>query len=325
MDILQCRSLKEASYSPDFYRFMTVGLRDTLLLAYLKYQAKTTYERLIVPLTSNKNKEGYPSIGLPSLPERVQPGEAYPEKKIGDDDLVEITNADFGEIIAIHQNLIDDDQTGAIAMQPNQLGEAMRKKEDKTVYSIINGNPTTYDSNAFFSLNHPGITGAAGRAENDNIYTNVTLSANAVAVVLGVIGGWTGATAEDDLDVMATDLVVPKNLQMTANLLTQSDFLPLAYAAGALGPAASVGAGKNVLKEAGLGVIASQRLDKTSTTDWYVKTDFPGIGFQTRQELQVTPEQEAGAARFERKLLRWRADKRWQVAVINWRGFFKIS
>ena len=325
MNIFQARSLKEASYSPEFYRFMTVGLRDTLLLAYLKYQAKSTYERLVTMLTSTKDKEGYPSLGVPSLPDRVQPGEPYPEKKIGDDDLVEITNADFGEIIAIHQNLIDDDQTGSIRQQPTQLGEAMHKKEDKTVYSLITGNPTIYDSGAFFALNHPGITGGAALGVNDNIYTNVTMSANAIAVAMGIIGAWVGATTEDKLDVMATDIVCPKNLMTTANLLVQSDFLPLAYAAGTLGPAASVGAGRNVLKDYGLGVISSSRLDSVSTTDFYIKTDFPGIGFQVRQPLAVTPEAEAGTARFERKLLRWRVDKRWQTAVLNWRGMMLIS
>lgn len=325
MNILDCRNLKEASYSPEFYQFMTVGLRDVILLAYMRYAAKSTYERLVTPLTSTKDKEGYPSIGVPGLPEKVLAGESFPEKKIGDNDLVELTNEDFGEIIAIHENLMDDEQTGGIRAQIPALGEAMHKKEDKTVYSLITGNPTIYDSQAFFSLNHPGITGGAAIGANDNIYTNVTLSANAVAAVIGIIAGWTGATSEDDLDVMATDIVCPKNLATTASTLTQSDFLGLAYAAGVLGPAASTAQAKNMLKDLNLGVISSQRLDKVSTTDWYVKTDFVGIGFQTRQPLRVEMENPQSGVRFEKKLIRARVDKRWTAGVLNWRGMFKVS
>ncbi len=319
--------MREASYSPEFYRFFTVGLRDLILDAYLKYAAKTTFERIVVVSNSLKDKEGYPSIGAPGLPERVNAGEAFPEKKIGDDDMVEMTNADFGEIIAIHENLFEDDQTGSIRQQPTELGNAMRKKEDKCVYSIITGNPTIYDSQAFFSVNHPGMTGGAAVAANDNIYTNVTLSASALAVVIGMIGAWTGATADDDLDVMATDLIVPQALRMAANLLVQSDFIGLAYASGGMGLGATAGQGRNPIKDLNLNIIVSQRLDKIATvgtTDWFVKTDFPGIVHQVRSQLRVVQEAMAGES-FERKLLRFRIDKRQEFGVLNWRGMMKVS
>lgn len=325
MDILDSRILKEASYSPDFYQFLQVGLRDLILLAYQRQAAKRTYERIVTAAPSTKDKEGYPIMGDPGLPERVQPGESYPEKTIGSNDLVELVNEDFGEIIAIHENLLEDDQTGALSGQFTRLGEAMGRKEDKTVYSIINGNPTIYDSQAFFGLNHPGVTGGAADASNDNLYTNVTLSANAVAAIIGIIAGWRGASSEDDLDIMAADLVLPKNLATTGVMLTQSDFIGLAYAAGQLGPAASTAQARNALKDLNIGVISSQRLDRTSTTDWYVKTDFPGFVFQTRSPLRVTMENENSGVRFEKKLIRGRVDKRWAAGIINWRCMAKVS
>lgn len=321
--IWELRSLKEASTRPEFYRFMTVGLKDLLFKGYK--EAAITYPRLVALEDSNKDKEGYPSLGSAYLPERVLEGQPFPEKGLSPDDLVEVTNCKYGRIIAITQELIDDDQTKQIAKEPLQLGAAHAKHEDKTVYSIINGNATGYDSQAIFSLNHPGYTGGSAVAANDNLYTNVTLSANALAVVLGMIAGWTGHSSEDILDVTATDLLVPKNLEYTANLLTQSEYLPLGQGAGALGPAGTVGQGKNVLKNAGLGVIASARLDKTSTSDWYVKTDFPGLVFQWREKLQLLEENEASGVRFERDVYRWKSRARWAAKCINWRFAVKVS
>lgn len=321
--IWELRSIREAATRPEFYRFLSVGLKDLLFKAYK--EAKSTYETLVVFTDSDKNKEGYPSLGALGLPVRVLEGEPYPERNLPQEDMVEVTNHKFGEIIAISDELIEDDQTRMIMRLPMDLGNAHKKHEDKTVYSIINGNATGYDSQAFFSLNHPGYTGGAAIAANDNIYTNVTLSANALAVVLGMIAGWTGHADDDILDVTATDIVVPQNLKYTANLLTQSDFLGSAYAAGVFGPAAAIGNGKNVLKQAGLGVISSARLDKVSTTDWYIKTDFPGLMFQWRAKLAMLEENEASGVRFERGVRRWRTSARWRAMPVNWRWGVKVS
>lgn len=321
--IWQLRSIKEAATRADFYRFLTIGLKDLLFKAYR--EAPVTYDRLVTFQDSTKDKEGYPSLGSLGLPQQVLEGEPYQERTIPQDDMVEITNHKFGEIIAITEELIDDDQTKMVMRLPLDLGNAHKKHEDKTVYSLINNNPTGYDSQAIFSLNHPGFTGGAAMAVNDNIYTSVTLSANAVAVALGIIAGWVGHADDDILDVTATDLVVPKNLAHTARLLTESNFLPLAYAAGALGPSGTVGTGPNVLKDNNLGVISSARLDKTSTTDWYIKTDFPGLVYQWRKKLELLAENEASGVRFERDVMRWKSRARWRSKFVNWRWGIKVS
>lgn len=321
--IYNLRTLREAATRSEFYQFMQVALKDLLFKAYK--EARITYPQLVRFETSDKTKEGYPSLGNVSLPTKVLEGEAFQERQIGKKDFVEITNFKFGEIIAITRENIDDDQTREIRRQPQDLGNAHAKQEDKTVYSIITGNPTLYDSAAWFSLNHPGVTGGGAIAANDNIYTNVTLTANALAVVLGMIAGWTAANSDDILDVTATDLVVPQALKHTANILTQANLLPLAYAAGAFGPAAQGSVDKNPLKDHKLGVISSARLDKVSTGDWYVKTDFPGFVFQNRDPLELLQENEASGVAFEREVMRWKSRKRWGVKVINWRAMMLVS
>ena len=321
--IWELRNLKEAATRSEFYQFMNVALKDLLFKAYK--EARSTYEQLVTFEDSLKDKEGYPSIGALSLPTKVLSGEAFSERQIGKKDYVEITNFKYGEIIAITRELLDDDQTKEIKRQPLDLGNAHKKFEDKTVYSILNGNATGYDSQAIFSLNHPGVVGGGAIAANDNLYTNVTLTANALATVLGIIAGWTGATNEDILDVTALDVVVPQNLKQTGIMLTQSNVIAAAYAAGVLGPAASIGAAKNPLRDHNLNVIASARLDKTSTTDWYVKTDFPGLVFQWRDRLELMRENEASGVAFEREVYRWKSRVRFGLKMINWRWGMKVS
>lgn len=264
-------------------------------------------------------------MGAPGLPEQVREGESYKEGQFGLDDMVEITNLKYGEIIAVTHEMIEDDQTKRVIQQPNRIGAGHKKFEDKITYSILTANATAYDSQAFFSLNHPGITGGGAIAANDNILTAVTLSANAIAQALGIMARWTGASADDILDVTAKNLVVPKNLKYTANILTQSAFLPLAFAAGVLGPGATTGQAKNVLADENLGVISSARLDSSSTTDWYIWSDFPGLIFQTREPLKLLAESEESGTFFERDVRRWKSRKRFRIGVINWRVGMLIS
>jgi len=321
--IYKLKSIKEAATRNEFYNFLTVGLKSLLFNAYRN--TKVTYPQLVTFEQSIKDKEGYPALGMPGLPSKVLEGQPYSAKNLPKEDTVEITNYKFGEIIEITEELIDDDQTGKIKSLPQGLGKAHAKFEDKSTYSIITTNGTAYDSQNLFSMSHPGYTGGGAIAGNDNIYTSVTMSANALAIVIGKIARWTGHTSEDILDVTAVNLVVPENLRQTANVLTRSDFIPYGYAAGPYGPAATNAPGKNIIKDLGLGTIGSPRLDSTSTLDWYVFTDFPMIIFQWRQKLRVLAEDPTAGERFERDVMRWKSKVRFGLKAINWRGGILVS
>lgn len=321
--IWECDSIKEAATRPEFYQFLNSGLKTTMLNAYK--ETPSTYEQIVDFETSTKDKESYPSLGNIDLPEQVLESEAFPRKNIPKNDYVEITNLKYGSIIEITRELIDDDQTKKVKDLPKERGVSHKKKEDKTVYSIINGSPVLYDAQSFFSLNHPGYTGGGAIGANDNIYTSVTMSANALAVAISMIALWTGFTSEDILDIQAKFLLVPARLKYTANLLTQSDFLPLGYAAATLGPAATTGNGKNVLRDLGLRVFSSPRLDGTSVGDWYVRTNMKGFIFQVRDQLELYAAQPNTGEWFNRDVLQWKDRKRWATKVVNWRTMMKVS
>lgn len=316
-------SIKEASTRPEFYRLLDSGLKMSMFGAYK--QTPSTYEQIVDFETSTKDKEAYPSLGNLDLPEKVREGEPFPRKGIPKHDYVEVTNFKYGKIIEITKELIDDDQTKRIKQLPTERGQSHKKKEDKTVYSIINGSPVLYDSQSFFSLNHPGYAGGGAIGANDNIYTSVTLSANALAVAISMIALWTGFTSEDILDVQPKFILTPARLRYTANLLTQSDFMPYGYAAATLGPAATTGQGKNVLKDLNLGVLTSPRLDGTSVGDWFIRTSMRGFIFQIREALELYAAQPNTGAWFERDVLQWKDRKRWGTKVINWRTMLKVS
>ena len=113
-------------------------------------------------------------------------------------------------------------------------------------------------------------------------------------------------------------------LQQTAYGLTKADLLPLAYAAGALGPAAANGQMPSSWKNK-IGVISSHRLDRVSLTDWYVKTDFPGLLYQKRKGLQIMQEGLGTGQHFSHGLHRTPTEERFGGKIIQWRGFALIS
>ena len=319
--------IREAMTSTDFYQFMQKGVKSLVIDSYQKALVKTTYQELTVLDTSDSNKEDYPSMGGPQLPRLKAEGMPYEAINGGSPDSVPVTNQTFGGIIELTSEADADDKTPgkALRKQAQQVGPNHAKQKDKVVYSILSNNPTIYDGGAFFRLNHPGYTGGANRPSNDNEYTAVTLSANALATVLGRIAQWEGADPDQELDVQAESLVVPITLQQTAFGLTRADLLPFAFAAGPLGPAATGGVGMPNVMKGKIGVITSHRLDRASLVDWFIKTSFPGFVYQPREGLSVMAEAANAGRAFSHGTLRWRTSERYRLKVINWRSFAWIS
>ena len=318
--------LREAMTRSDFNAFMTKGLKGLILDSYSKAAAQTNFQEIVVVDDSESNLEDYPTMGDPEMPRLVKEGEEFKTLNPGAPDNVKVTNFKYGGIIELTTEAADDDQTPGkrLSRQAQRLGPKHMEFKDKVFFSLVSANGTIYDGGAFFRLNHPGYNGGADRASNDNLYTAVTMSANALAVTMGIISRWEGADADQDLNIKIQSVVCPVQLQQTAYGLTRADLLPLAYAAGALGPAAANGQMPSMWKNK-IGVTASQRLDRISTTDWYVKTDFPGLLYQRRQGLQVTQEANDSGEAFSKGVLRWKTSERFGGKVINWRSFMLIS
>ncbi len=321
------KALREAMTRSDFASFMVKGLKGTIIDAYSRAQAQTNFDQLVVVETSESDHEEYPTMGATELPRKVLEGEEFKTLNPGSPDLVKVTNFKYGGIIELTSEASEDDQTPGktLSKQAAALGSGHARYKDKAFFSLITSNPAIYDGGNLFALDHPGYTGGAARGGNDNIYTAVTLSANALATVLGKISLWEGADADQDLDIMVESLVVPVTLQQAAYGLTKADLLPFAAAAGPNGPAATVSGGMPSSWKNKIGVISSHRLDRVSLTDWYVKTNFPGLMHQKRKGLEIMQEGLGTGQHFLKGLHRTRTEERFGAKWVNWRGMFLIS
>ena len=70
---------------------------------------------------------------------------------------------------------------------------------------------------------------------------------------------------------------------------------------------------------------AGDRRARASLTDWYVKTTFPGLLYQTREGLSVLAEAPNAGKSFENGVIRWRSSERFGGRPLNWRGFILVS
>ena len=322
----EIRSIKEAATRPDFYKLLTSGLKTKMFDKYNKVDSE--YEQVVSFEGSTKDKETYPSLSDIGDPEKILEGEAFKENSPFVMQDVEVTNYKYGKIIAITREMVDDDQTKKIKAQPAKLGAAHKNYENKVVFSAIVGGTTAatcYDGLAIYTTNHLNRSGGAAQANNDNIYTNVTLSAGAVIVAMDMINLWRGLN-DERISVNPVAILCTPRLGYTARWLMSGTGLP-AYGANALGPASAyaITVGKSPLPM--LKVIISKWLGKltSSALDWYIWTDVPGWVFQWRDKLELYKEGDLSTSWFERDVMRWKSRERFGFKCIDWRASMLIS
>lgn len=324
--MLNFTSIKEAATRPDFYKLLDVGNKLKMFDVYNKVDSE--YEQYVSFETSTKAKETYPSLSDIGDPELVLEGDPFKEAGIGAMQDVEITNYKYGRILAITREMVDFDQTKKIKDQPGKLGKAHKNFENKIVFSaIVNGATagTCYDGLAIYTTNHLNRAGGAAQANNDNIYTAVTLSAGSIIVAMDMINLWKGLD-DDDITVNPIAIAVTPRLSYTARWLMQGTGLP-AYAANVLGAASAYAStvGNNPLPM--LKVWTSKWLGKMTSNplDWYIWTDVPGWVWQWFQKLELYKEGNLASSWFERDVMRWKSRTLFGFKNIDWRASMLIS
>jgi len=321
----ECDKLEfqEAMTRKDYNDFFKKGLRGALIDSYTKAAKKTTYQELVTVEPSDSDKEEYPVIGDPENPTLVMEGERYQQGNPGAPDLITVTNFKHGMLIELTDEAAADDKSPGkqLAKQATKIGPKHATFKNKVFYSIILANGTIYDGNAFFSANHPFYTGSAAGANNDNAYSGVTLSVNALAVAISMVSLWEGGNSDQELDIEVEKIVVPKRLLPAATALVRMASVPIAYAAGVMGPTTVAGGGQAPwqVRDLGLKIVTDGRLDRTSTVNWYLWTNMAGLIYQPREGLTVVQEAPNSGEGFERGVLRWRSSERFGRKVGNWR------
>ncbi len=235
---------------------MAVVTSDFLAGLYRSLQAlyKDTYEKteadyqkiaMEVPSTTSENQ--YQWLGeVPGMKEWVDE-RTLEGLKAWD---YTIKNKDWESTIAVDRNAIEDDQLGIIRPRVMSLAVAAKTHPDELVFSLLaqGFSQTCFDGQYFFDTDHPL---ADGSTQSNKI--TLALDATGLKTALATLRrlkGWTGRP----LNLKATHLVVPPELEWTARELLQAE----RDASGAT----------NILRGAIPNIIVSPYL--ADTNNWFV-------------------------------------------------------
>ncbi len=208
--------------------------------------------------------------------------------------------ATYGKIIAITRQTIINDDLGAFQRLPRMMGRAAAELEADTVMGIITGNPKMNDNVTLFHNTHKNLAAAASVID----VANISLGRKAMRKQ-------TGVTSTRPLNLLPRFLMVPTDLETTAEQFLSKQYLP------------TKDADINTFKDS-LTLLVDPRLDADSATAWYLISDpaqidtieyaylegQQGVYLETKQGFEVDGVQ-----------LKVRLD--FGAAPIDWRGFYK--
>ena len=181
----------------------------------------------------------------------------------------QIINKPFELTIEVDRNKIEDDQLGAYSFSIDDIARAAKKHPDVLVLSALRTGQSiaSFDGVNFFSATHP-VSKYAGQSGTTATQSNYWSSSKPLTFdnyqdVRATMMGYLGADGLP-LGVVPRLLVVPPQLEVTANLICNGD----SVAPATLGGVTQVGANYNPLKgTAQVLVIPELAVDATT---WYL-------------------------------------------------------
>lgn len=190
-----------------------------------------------------------------------------------------IKNLDWQTAVPINENDLDDDQTGALQMFPQQLAQRiMMHPQILMVDLLINGDSAlAYDGVAFFS-----DVSAPRTIDNLLAGTGTTLAQletdlNSALVAMAKFADDQG----EPLNINGSMIVCPKALERQFRRLVQSQFDASASIQGVYNPYSDIQ------------VVASPKLDADDANDWYLlaaNEPIKPLVFQLRKAAEPTME-----------------------------------
>ncbi|TCR04068.1 prohead protease/major capsid protein fusion protein [Neorhizobium sp. JUb45] len=167
--------------------------------------------------------------------------------------------ATFGKVIGITRQVIINDDMNAFSRIPQLMGGAAAQLESDLVWAQILGNPTMGDGQTLFSVPHK------------NLMTAAALNVPAIGKMRASMAKQTGLDGKTVLNIVPQFLIVPVELETTADQLLNAVYHPTDSAGAATGSMRK------------LQIIAEARLDNGisnpavvstaiagSTTAWYL-------------------------------------------------------
>lgn len=297
--------------------------------ALVKAYTGTTYEKWVQVVTSDKQTELYaPLHGISFLAERG-PQDKFAESQIAGLDL-SLNNREFGQILSIDQNLLDDDQTGQMAQLVGDLAEWTQLLYEVYCYakkaSIAGQNyaglviPQS-ETKPAYEANYPYAQSSApfrGGGFNRPASFGTLSQANIQAGIVALMG---------QKNLLGLKMVVNPSLltvspfhQFNAMVLMQSTLNPSgAAAAGNVGGAFSKNPIESILEVN----VSRFQFDVTgtptaTTTAWDISdAKKPWFVLQLRDPGSVIMENPESGESFDRKVTRHRLDIRANADFID--------
>lgn len=132
-----------------------------------------------------------------------------------------LENEPYELTVGVDRDDIEDDQLGVYNPLFDELGRNSKKWPDQVLKAVLQAGTTSlgFDAVAFFAATHP--LNAAGNQSNN--FTTTALTAANFGTVRAAMMGYTGEDGEP-LGVMPNLLIVPPQLEDTANTIVMAEF-----------------------------------------------------------------------------------------------------
>jgi hypothetical protein len=245
-------------------------------------------------------------------PEIVPERQPYPEKRMSDSK-ESYTVEKYGAMFSVSWETVVNDDLDAISRVPAMHGNAMRRKQNKVVYSVLTANDVLSDNVALFNATHANVSSGAG------VPSVTTLNAGFLAMAKQ-----TGLSSDAVLNLAPRYLIVPQAYAATAMELLNSTANP-AVGGSAVGSSGVV----NIYNMAGgrqLTMVADANLDLNNPAIWYLaadpaQIDTVEISFLEGEESPVL-EQEWD---FDRDCYKYKIRQTFGAKAIDYRGLYRNS
>lgn len=317
-------NLREANSETAFGQLLRYGVQNFMFDAY-KSVTDFIYTDIVSVRPSKNRQEWYAPMYGVEVPQDVPLGGKFPDSRIQGLD-VEVVNKKVGRLLTLERELVDDDQTGQIAQKASELGERMRYKEESDTLGVD-----------FFTLQTlgTGLTGVANSSYsatlfgewNSQSYGNRPASFGDLAQAGLETADISLHQATDPMGnrilVRPSKLVISPSDKFNAAKLLNSALQPsVPGSSGQTASTASSGLTGFTMTINPLQGLYDLKVSRFLPPLYWYLLDPRSIVFQDRDPFELLMEARDAGSSFDHDEYRYRARRRYQVAVIDYRFIF---
>jgi hypothetical protein len=324
-------TFKEADSASSFVQLLRAGIQTMVNGMY--ETVPTTYEEWAHVVQSTKDTELYAPLQGISFPSEVGRQEAYGESAAAGLDL-KLSNRKYGQLFAVEEELLSDDQTGEFQKQAKLLGQYLKLVNEVLAYGKLGGVKSQYsnlivpasETKPSYEGSWPYSTamkgGGANRPASFAAFTQASIQNGFIALMnqLNILGL--------KMAVQPNRLIIGPKYKFDAAVLLHSGYYPSgAAAAGSTGGAFAV----NPIEGIAQLTVSRFMFDQSGKADgsskaWYLMDDsVPAFLVQIREAASVVQEAANAGAAFERDVIRFKGRTRCNADFIEPRFFYQGS